>query len=88
MWVPLDIFIIEAVFVLLAIRFLGLWALVLIPLHGIPVLLTQNDPFWPRTLWVNFMHYAIVGNRNLRGKGVTFSPKHLHTRAKPDDYPE
>lgn len=88
MWVPLDVFFLECLALLLLIRFAGLWALAFLPLHAIPVLLTQRDAFWPKTLWVNFTHYVSVGNRYLRGLGVTFTPKHLRTRAKPDDLTE
>ena len=88
MWVPLDVFFVEAGALLMLVRFMGLWALASIPLHAIPVLLTQKDPFWPKTLWVNFTYYVSVGNRYLRGRGVTFNAKHLRTKAKPDDFPE
>lgn len=88
MWVPLDIFIAEAIIFLMLVRFIGLWACAFLSLHAIPVLLTQRDPFWPKTLWVNFTYYAIVGNRYLRGSGVTFIPKQLRTKAKPDDIPQ
>lgn len=88
MFVPLDVFFGECLVLMLGIRFLGLWALAVVPLHAVPVLLTQRDPFWPRTLWVNFNYYVSVGNRYLRDSGVTFTAKQLRTKAKPDDYPE
>lgn len=88
MWVPLDVFIVEAFVVLLAVRFFNLWALILTPLHLPLVLLTAQDPFWTRTLTYAFFHYVSVGNRGLRGKGVTFSAKFIRTPTKTHDLPE
>lgn len=88
MFVPLDIFLLEGVLMVVLIRFIGLWALAFLPLHAIPVLLTQRDAFWPKTIRVHFTHYISVGNRWLRGRGVTFNAQHLRTKAKPDDLPE
>lgn len=73
-WVPLNVFFVECAIYFLIARFFGFWTIPALAFHIIPVLLTEQDAYWPRTIWANFWHFFLATNRGLRGdQVVTFS---------------
>jgi hypothetical protein len=83
LYVPLTIFIIEAVAGLALFRIIGFWVVTLIPIHIIFVVKTAEDYHWLTTLKANFYHYWFgVSNKGLHGKKVvtfTASPPNART---------
>lgn len=79
-YVPLPVFGAECMLLLLCMRLVGFWTLLLLPLHFVLVLRTNDNPFWVRDLMASYRHRWFVLNRNARGNGVVrFSP-HLQRR--------
>lgn len=74
-YVPLPVFGIECMVLLLCGRLIGLWTLVIVPLHFILVAKTSENPYWVRDLIANFNHRWFASNKNQFGQGVvTFTP--------------
>ena len=79
-YVPLPVFGAECMLLLLCMRLFGFWTLLLLPLHLVLVLKTNDNPFWVRDLVANSRFRWFVDNRNAHGDGVvSFSP-HLNRR--------
>ena len=74
-YVPLPVFGAECMLLLLCMRLFGFWTLLLVPLHMVLVLKTNENPFWVRDLLASYRHRCFVQNMNTHGKGVvSFSP--------------
>lgn len=74
-YVPLPVFGVECMALLLGVRLFGFWSLLLLPLHLILVLRTNENPFWVRDLIANYRHRWVAVNRRSAGDGaVVFSP--------------
>ncbi|MEP6721269.1 MAG: hypothetical protein ABJA77_07485 [Variovorax sp.] len=74
-YVPLPVFGAECMVLLLGMRLLGFWTLLLVPLHLVLVLKTNDNPFWVRDLVASYRHRWFVQNKNTHGAGVvSFSP--------------
>ena len=79
-YVPLPVFIVEAMLLLAGMRLVGFWIAVLIPLHLVLAWRTSENPYWIRDLTANLRHRWIVDNKGLYQPGiVTFTP---HTTRK------
>ena len=52
-YVPLPVFGAECMLLLLCMRLFGFWTLLLLPLHLVLVLKTNDNPFWVRDLVAN-----------------------------------
>lgn len=79
-YVPLAVFGVECMLLLLAMRFVGPWALVALPLHIILVLKTNENPYWVRDLLADYRHRWFVANKDVYGASVvTFTP-HMDKR--------
>lgn len=79
-YVPLPVFGVECMVLLLGMRLVGFWCLLLLPLHLILVMRTNENPFWVRDLTANYRYRWFAANR--RGgadRAVVFSP-HLARR--------
>lgn len=71
-YVPLSVFGAECMVLLLGMRGVGFWSLLLLPLHLILVLRTNENPFWTRDLVASYRHRWLAVNR--RDGAVVFSP--------------
>jgi hypothetical protein len=79
-YVPLPVFGVECMALLLGMRLVGFWCLLLLPLHLILVLRTNENPFWVRDLAANYRHRWFAAHRRSgAGRAVVFSP-HLARR--------
>lgn len=75
-YVPLSIFVIECVLLLLSIRFFGVWTVIFLPLHMIPVRKTNEKLYWVNDLMADFNNRWFASNKGQYGKGVvSFTPK-------------
>ncbi len=74
-YVPLPIFGTECMLLLLCMRLFAFWALLLLPLHLLLVLKTNENPYWVRDLVADYRFRWFADNRNTHGRGVvSFSP--------------
>jgi hypothetical protein len=74
-YVPLPVFGAECMLLLLGMRAVGFWTLLLLPLHILLVIRTNEQPFWVADLLASYRHRWFVKNRNAHGVGVvSFSP--------------
>lgn len=74
-YVPLPVFGAECMLLLLGMRLFGFWTLLLLPLHMVLVLKTNENPFWVRDLMASYRHRWFAQNKNTHGSGVvSFSP--------------
>ena len=74
-YVPLPVFGVECMLLLLAMRLVGFWSLLLLPLHLVLVLKTNDNPFWVRDVLASYRHRWIVRNSGGQGRGVvSYSP--------------
>ena len=74
-YVPLPIFGMECMLLLLCMRLFAFWTLLLLPLHLLLVLKTNENPFWVRDLMADYRFRWFADNRNTHGRGVvSFSP--------------
>jgi len=74
-YVPLPVFGVECMLALLCMRLFGFWTLLLLPLHMVLVLRTNDNPFWVRDLTADYRHRWFVQNRRRQGTAVvSFSP--------------
>jgi len=74
-YVPLPVFAAECMLLLLSMRLFGFWTLLLLPLHMVLVLKTNDNPFWVRDLAADHRHRWFARNKNDQGSGVvSFSP--------------
>lgn len=74
-YVPLPVFGAECLLLLLCMRLFGFWTLLLLPLHMVLVLKTNDNPFWVRDLVASYRHRWFAQNKNTHGVGVvSFSP--------------
>jgi hypothetical protein len=79
-YVPLPIFGMECMLLLLGMRLFAFWTLLLLPLHLVLVLKTNENPFWVRDLVADYRFRWFADNKNAHGRGVvSFSP-HLSRR--------
>ena len=79
-YVPLPVFGVECLALLLGIRLAGFWSLLLLPLHLILVLRTNENPFWMRDLIAGYRYRWFVAKRRPGGdRAVVFCP-HLSRR--------
>jgi hypothetical protein len=79
-YVPLPVFGAECMLLLLCMRLFGFWTLLLLPLHMVLVLKTNENPFWVRDLMASYRNRWFAQNKNTHGNGVvSFSP-HLSRR--------
>lgn len=78
-YVPLPVFGIECMALLLAVRLVGFWSLLLLPLHLILVLRTNENPFWIRDLTASYRYRWFAINRRRADGAVVFTP-HLSRR--------
>lgn len=73
--VPLTVFLAECIFGVMAYIVVGLWVLVLLPLHFWFVAMTNQDFLWPKKLWATWTLHWRASNRGVKRKGVvTFIP--------------
>lgn len=79
-YVPLPVFGVECMVLLLGMRLVGFWCLLLLPLHLILVMRTNENPFWVRDLAADYRYRWFAANRR-RGadRAVVFCP-HLSRR--------
>lgn len=74
-YVPLPIFGLECMLLLLCMRLFAFWALLLLPLHLLLVMKTNENPYWVRDLLADYRFRWFADNRNTHGHGVvSFSP--------------
>lgn len=73
-YVPLPVFGAECMTLLLGMRVIGFWTLLLIPLHVILVLRTNENPFWVCNVVANYRHRWFVSHRRARDGAIVFSP--------------
>jgi hypothetical protein len=79
-YVPLPVFGAECMLLPLCMRLFGFWTLLLLPLHMVLVLKTNENPFWVRDLVASYRYRWFAQNKNTHGNGVvSFSP-HLSRR--------
>ncbi|WP_198088313.1 hypothetical protein [Variovorax sp. E3] len=79
-YVPLPVFGAECMALLLCMRVFGFWSLLMLPLHLVLVLRTNENPFWVRDVVAGYRHRWFVANRSRNAaRAVVFSP-HLHRR--------
>lgn len=79
-YVPLPVFGAECMALLLGMRLAGFWCLLLLPLHLILVMRTNENPFWVRDLVADYRYRWFAGNgQSGAGRVVVFSP-HLSRR--------
>jgi hypothetical protein len=74
-YVPLPIFGLECMLLLLCMRLFAFWALLLLPLHLLLVMKTNENPYWVRDLIADYRFRWFADNKNTHGHGVvSFSP--------------
>ncbi|HYD60588.1 MAG TPA: VirB3 family type IV secretion system protein [Noviherbaspirillum sp.] len=76
MWgyVPLNCLLIELLILFMLFAFLGLWALCFLPVHIIPMVWTNKDMHWMRTMSANYEHWWFASNKGLKSKtALTFT---------------
>lgn len=73
-YVPLGFFMVEVAIALLGFLVLGFYVVVLLPLHLIPVSLTNSNPYWFRELSADIWNRWMAANKNSYGNAVTFTP--------------
>jgi hypothetical protein len=76
-YVPLPVFGAECMLLLLCMRVFGFWTLLLLPLHLVLVLKTNENPFWVRDLAASYRCRWFVENKNVHGDGVISFTPHL-----------
>lgn len=70
-YVPLTVFMVEALLGLVLFRLMGFWSLALLPIHFILVVKTAEDYHWLTTMKADLYHWWLfVKNKGLRGKKV------------------
>jgi hypothetical protein len=79
-YVPLPVFGIECMVLLLAVRLVGFWSLLLLPLHLILVLRTNENPFWVRDLTASYRYRWFATNRRRGADGAVVFTPHLSRR--------
>lgn len=79
-YVPLPVFGAECMLLLLCMRVFGFWTLLLLPLHLVLVLKTNETPFWVRDLIASYRYRWFVENNNVHGDGVISFTPHLSRR--------
>ncbi|MCM3583798.1 VirB3 family type IV secretion system protein [Ralstonia holmesii] len=71
LYVPLAVFLTEAMVGLALFRLIGFWVLTLIPIHFYFVVKTAEDFHWLTTLKADFYHWWLfIKNKGLHGKNV------------------
>lgn len=85
-YVPLSVFIFEALVGMILFRLIGFWVIALLPIHLIFVIKTADDYHWLTTLKADFYNYLFfVKNKGLYGKKVvTFTA--TPPQARTNDY--
>lgn len=79
-YVPLPVFGVECMVLLLGMRLIGFWTLLMLPLHLVLVLRTNESPFWVRDVVANYRYRWFAANRRGgAGRAVVFGP-HLCRR--------
>lgn len=74
-YVPLPIFGAECMLLLMCMRLFAFWSLLLVPLHLLLVLKTNENPYWVRDLVADYRFRWFADNRNTHRQGVvSFSP--------------
>jgi len=74
-YVPLPVFGVECMLLLLGMRLVGFWSLLLLPLHLVLVLKTNDNPFWVRDVTASYRHRWFVRNGSGQGRSVvSYSP--------------
>ena len=74
-YVPLPVFGAECMLLLLGMRLFDFWTLLLVPLHMVLVLKTNDNPFWVCDLMASYRHRWFAQNKNTHGAGVvSFTP--------------
>jgi len=82
-YVPLPVFVVELLVLLGLFALMKWWVVAVLPLHVLPVMKTNSDPFWVRDLWADINQRWLVSNKGQYGKGVvTFSVKPPSRRRK------
>jgi hypothetical protein len=79
-YVPLPVFGIECMVLLLGMRLLGFWCLLLLPLHLILVMRTNENPFWVRDFVANYRYRWFAANRSGNAERVVVFSPHLSRR--------
>lgn len=75
-YVPLPVFLAEAVFMVAGFLMLGFFVLALLPLHLIAMDKTNKDPLWVKDLTADIWNRVLASNRGQYGKNtVTFAPE-------------
>lgn len=84
LYVPLNLFILEAGVGLALFRLISYWVIVFVPIHFYFVIRTAEDFHWLTTVKADFFYYYfLIKNKGLHGKGVvsfTDSPPHARLR--------
>lgn len=84
LYVPLSLFIAEAMVGLTLFRLIGYWVITLLPIHFYFITRTAEDYHWMSTVKADIYHYLFfVKNKGLHGKGVitfTASPPNARER--------
>ncbi|WP_371436624.1 hypothetical protein [Polaromonas sp.] len=75
-YVPLPVFGLECMLLLVGMRLFGFWTLLLLPLHMVLVLKTNDNPFWVRDLIASYRHRWFAQNKNTHGSGVVSFSAH------------
>jgi type IV secretory pathway VirB3-like protein len=70
LYVPINIFVAEAITIVFLFKLLSFWALIFTPVHLLFVIKTADDFHWTRALAAWWSHCAFVVNKGLHGKGV------------------
>ena len=70
LYVPLNVFMVEAVVMLGIFAAIKFWAVVFLPVHLWLVIKTSDDFHWVTTLSANYRHWYGVSNKGLKGKDV------------------
>ena len=76
-YVPLKIFMAEAILLLALFRLFGFWVFVFIfPIHLLLMMKTSIDPYWFENMWCTFKKKRFKRNMGIRGKNtISFTPR-------------
>ena len=84
-YVPIGIFIGELLAALLLFRIIGIWVLILLPIHGYFVIKTDKDVHWVTALRAWYKLRLFANNKGLRDKDVvTFTASPI--KSEKNDY--
>jgi hypothetical protein len=80
-YVPLAVFVVEAMILFVALRVIGIYAVAILPAHIVPVILTRANPEWVRDLVQDIRYRWFNPAKGLFGAHIiTYTPQRMRRR--------